>query len=90
MRVLKWIVERCKGTARAKETPIGWVPDYADLEWTGLNDFTPQHFDSVISIKREDWERELASHDELFASLRPRIPEELEARLIALKRAIAN
>ncbi|OFZ96858.1 MAG: phosphoenolpyruvate carboxykinase [Betaproteobacteria bacterium RIFCSPLOWO2_02_FULL_62_17] len=90
MRVLKWIVERCKGTARAKETPIGWVPDYADLEWNGLNDFTSQHFDSVISIKREDWERELASHDELFASLRPRIPKELEARLDTLKRAIAN
>jgi phosphoenolpyruvate carboxykinase (GTP) len=90
MRVLKWIVERCKGTARAMETPIGWVPDYADLEWKGLSSFTPKHFDSVISMGREDWARELASHDELFASLRPRIPKELEARLDTLKRTMAN
>jgi len=90
MRVLKWIVERCKGTARAKETPVGWVPDYADLEWKGLSNFTPQNFESVISMEREDWVKELASHDELFTSLRPRIPKELEARLDTLKRTMAN
>jgi len=90
MRVLKWIVERCKGTAHAKKTPVGWVPDYDDLEWKGLSNFTPQNFESVISMGREDWSKEIALHDELFASLRPRIPKELEARLETLKRIMVS
>lgn len=90
MRVLKWIVERCNGIASAKKTPVGWVPDYGDLEWKGLSNFTAKNFESVISMEREDWVRELASHDELFASLRPRIPKELEARLDMLKRTMTS
>ena len=90
MRVLKWIVERCNGTASAKKTPVGWVPDYADLEWKGLSNFTAENFESVISMEREDWVKELASHDELFASLRPRVPKELEARLDMLKRTMTS
>src|SRR5437867_1426159 len=39
MRVLKWIVERCQGKARGVETPIGHVPEFADLEWKGLEAF---------------------------------------------------
>ena len=90
MRVLKWVVDRCNGSGHAKETPVGWVPDYADMEWKGLSSFTPELFDSVISMDRQDWSKELASHDELFASLRPRIPQALESRLQTLKRAMAS
>ena len=32
MRVLKWIVERCEGKAGAKDTPIGRMPRYEDLD----------------------------------------------------------
>ncbi len=48
MRVLQWIVERCRGRARAVENSVGLVPDYADLNWTGT-DFDAAHFAGVMN-----------------------------------------
>src|SRR5947209_17294742 len=36
-RVLKWIFDRCNGTAHAVETPIGRLPKPEDLDVSGLN-----------------------------------------------------
>lgn len=76
MRVLKWIVGRVKGRASAVESPIGWMPRYRDLDWTGLEDFTRQEFRPVMSVDREAWKQEILSHDELFAKLYDRLPKE--------------
>ena len=45
MRVLKWIVERCLGRGHAVAAPLGLQPDYADLDWRGL-DFTRERFEA--------------------------------------------
>jgi phosphoenolpyruvate carboxykinase (GTP) len=88
MRVLKWVVERCEGRAHGVETPIGLVPEYGDLEWAGLESFTPEQFKSVTEVRREEWQTELASHDELFNLLKSRLPRELEQRRERLHRAL--
>ncbi|THU31617.1 phosphoenolpyruvate carboxykinase (GTP) [Niastella caeni] len=75
MRVLKWIVERVNGTASAIESPVGWVPRYRDMDWTGL-DFTKQQFREIMEVDREAWKAELLSHEELFARMYDKLPKE--------------
>ncbi|MCX7140282.1 MAG: phosphoenolpyruvate carboxykinase (GTP) [Proteobacteria bacterium] len=76
MRVLSWIAGRCLGQAHALETPLGWMPEFDDLHWNGL-DFGKEKFASLTSIDRDAWLRELKSHDELFAKLKDTLPQPL-------------
>ena len=76
MRVLKWIIERCKGDAAAVECPIGWQPRYRDMDWTGLEEFGRPEFKKIMIINREQWKQELAGHSELFEKLYDKIPKE--------------
>lgn len=75
MRVLKWIVQKIKGKSNAVESPIGWMPHYDDIDWTGL-DFTKQQFDQIMLIDREQWKQELLAHAELFERMYDRLPKE--------------
>jgi phosphoenolpyruvate carboxykinase (GTP) len=77
MRVLKWIVERCEGKASARETPLGWMPRYQDMDWKGLNDMTPERFEKLSAIDPKLWTEELKDHGELFGRLQSRLPREL-------------
>ena len=76
IRVLKWIVQRVHGGASAVESPIGWVPRYEDLDWTGLESFTKEDFAKIMTIDREPWKQELLGHEELFAKLYDKLPKE--------------
>lgn len=76
MRVLKWIVERVRGQAFAVESPLGWMPRYEDLDWSGLESFSREDFQKLMSIDREAWKDELLSHEELFSKLYDRLPKE--------------
>ncbi len=78
MRVLKWIVERANGHAAGLESPIGWMPRYEDLDWRGL-DFPVERFHQLMAVEREEWNKEILSHEELFIRLYDRLPKELLA-----------
>jgi phosphoenolpyruvate carboxykinase (GTP) len=77
MRILKWIVNRAHGHAMSIESPIGWMPRYEDLDWRGLESFTRERFNELMSVDRDVWQRELLSHEELFIKLYDRLPKEL-------------
>ncbi len=76
MRVLKWIIDRATGHGKAKETPIGWVPSYADIDWKGL-DFPKEKFEELQHFDRDAWRTEILSHEELFIDLKTHLPKEL-------------
>ena len=78
MRVLRWIFERCRGRARAVATVLGWQPEYGDLEWTSL-DFGPDRFAQVMNVNSEEWQRELAAHDQFFSKLGTKQPPVLRS-----------
>jgi phosphoenolpyruvate carboxykinase (GTP) len=75
MRVLKWIVDRARGRALAMETPIGWMPQYDDIEWEGL-DFSREKFEELQAFDRAAWREEVLGHEELFLTLHDRLPPE--------------
>ena len=76
MRVLKWIVDRVAGKAAAVETPIGFVPNYEDMEWSGL-EFTKADFEQVMEFDKTAWANEVVSQEEFFFKLRDRLPKQL-------------
>ncbi len=76
MRVLKWIVDRVRGRALGKETPIGWMPRYEDIEWRGL-DFPKEKFVQLQAFDRNAWRLEVLGHEELFIDLHDRLPPEM-------------
>lgn len=76
MRVLKWIFQRVHGGASAVESPIGWMPRYEDMDWTGIENFTKDDFAKIMTIDREPWKQELISHEELFVKLYDKLPKE--------------
>ncbi|HKP96195.1 MAG TPA: phosphoenolpyruvate carboxykinase (GTP) [Fibrobacteria bacterium] len=77
MRVLAWIVERCKGRRAAAETPLGWMPLAEEFDLNGLAGVTPKGFEDLQSIDIDAWKREVISQDELFISLYDHLPKEL-------------
>ncbi len=75
MRVLRWIVDRVRGRASSTESPLGWMPQYDELDWRGL-DFTKQQFKEVMSIDSEEWKKELYDQESLFDRLYDKLPRE--------------
>jgi phosphoenolpyruvate carboxykinase (GTP) len=79
MRVLKWIINRVNGKSSAVESPIGWMPRYQDIDWEGMENFTKEQFENVMSVDREVWKQELLGHEELFEKGYDRLPKEFLA-----------
>jgi phosphoenolpyruvate carboxykinase (GTP) len=76
MRVLEWIVDRCRGRAYAAETILGWMPRPNDIDLEGL-DLSKEQFAAVQAIDIEAMKREMLTHEELFLKLAGELPKEL-------------
>jgi phosphoenolpyruvate carboxykinase (GTP) len=83
-RVLKWIFERCDGKVHAKETPIGRMPEVADLDTSGLN-MSPADVEELLSVDIEGWLAEVPLIKEHLALFGRHLPEGLNAEVKALE-----
>ncbi|MBL8297062.1 MAG: phosphoenolpyruvate carboxykinase (GTP) [Rhodanobacteraceae bacterium] len=77
MRVLEWIIGRCKGTTKAVTTPIGSLPRREDLNLAGLN-LAEAELDLLLGVDKDGWAREYAGIAEYLDSFGPRVPEALQ------------
>ena len=87
-RVLKWIFERCNGTAKAVDTPIGKLPAEGALDVTGL-DVAPETMKALNAVDAEGWKAELPMIREHFATFGDDLPNALKEQLAALERRLS-
>ena len=76
MRVLEWILNRCKGRGYAMETPLGWMPRPQDINVEGL-DLDEKAMIELQSINNQDVKNELLSQQEFFLKLGDAMPKEM-------------
>jgi len=76
VRVLKWIVDRMYNRAKAKQTPLGLVPDMQDLETGGL-DIPKEKLAKLFEINAEPWKQELQDTEKFLNQFGNRMPSEI-------------
>ena len=83
-RVLKWVFERCEGTAKAIDTPIGNVPAPDALDVSGL-DVSEEDLAQLLSVDVDGWLDEIPKLRAYYATFGDHLPKDLVAELDALE-----
>ena len=78
LRVLEWMIGRVKGTARAEETPIGWLPGEADLKLDGAK-ISDSALEALLHFDRAGWREEMRSIGAYLDEFGERMPGALKA-----------
>jgi len=78
LRVLRWIIDRCENRVGAKDTPIGYLPETADIDLSDL-DVSTETMDALLSVNVEQWQAEMDSVGEYLQSYGERLPAALES-----------
>jgi len=86
-RVLKWIFERCDGTAEAVDTPIGKMPTVDALDTDGL-DVDDSAMQELLKVDTEGWKAELPSIKEHYATFGDKLPKGLADELSELEQRL--
>ena len=78
LRVLEWVLKRATGQAGALETPVGNVPNPADLNTDGLG-LDAAVLEQLLTVDREGYKAEMASIGEYLDEFGDRTPHALKA-----------
>jgi phosphoenolpyruvate carboxykinase (GTP) len=83
-RVLKWIFERTEGTAKAVETPIGYLPTPDAIDTKGLP-ITAADMAELLKVDVKEWKNELEGIKDHYKKFGDRMPKGLTEELSALE-----
>ena len=86
-RVLKWIFERCEGTAGAVATPLGNVPSLKDFDVSGLN-LSPAVLEQLFRIDKEAGLRDASELKQYLQQFGDRLPEAIRTELENLQQRL--
>jgi len=90
LRVLRWIIDRCKNKVGARETPIGWLPEPEDIDTSGL-DVKAETLEALLAVNVDQWKTEMDSIGSYLDGFGDRLPAELKSEhekvVTALQRA---
>ncbi len=89
LRVLEWIIERCRGRVKAKETPIGYIPHDNDIDMTGLR-LSKAKIKKLFTINKKDWKQELESIKEFFGKFGSDLPQEIQREYKELQKRLGK
>ncbi len=87
LRVIEWILDRCRGEADAVRTPIGYVPTDDSLDLNGLN-LSREAIDQLFDVNRNDWYAESENVAAFFQKFGERFPRILWDQLEALRQRL--
>jgi len=88
-RVLKWVFERCNGSADAIDTPIGKMPTLDGIDFNGL-EMNETDKANLLRVDVEGWLQELPGIEEYYDSFGNHLPEELRQQIKALKKRLES
>lgn len=85
MRVLKWIIDRVRNRVGAQEGPVGLMPYYKDLDFTGL-DYTEEKFKELMAIDKNEGLKDTEDQQKYFRPFveQQRLPKEFISELSLL------
>ncbi|MGH8280686.1 MAG: phosphoenolpyruvate carboxykinase (GTP) [Gammaproteobacteria bacterium] len=89
LRVLRWIIDRCDGNARAVETPIGYLPATGAIDTHDL-EISAETMQALLAVDRDRWLKEMQTLDEYFKSYGERLPVKLRDEHRRVTAALAH
>jgi phosphoenolpyruvate carboxykinase (GTP) len=87
-RVLKWVFERCDGSAKALETPIGNLPVEGALDVDGLDEISRDDIEELLHVDLDGWLAELPLISEYYDQFGDSLPAALRDELEGMKQRL--
>jgi phosphoenolpyruvate carboxykinase (GTP) len=86
MRVLRWIIDECRGRGEHRESPIGLLPAKGAIDTSGLA--LNGAMDELLNVSRDDWRTEAQGIGEFFGKFGDHLPREMERQRAELAKRL--
>ena len=87
LRVVEWILKRSTGKVGATDSPIGYLPNPADLNLQGA-DVSEATMQDLLAVVPEAWRKETAEMREYLKEFGSHAPAEMSAELTEIEKRL--